>query len=198
MQSLSGGCRWRGLVRCHSPTRSILRATAQAHLLQSCLGFAPRSAQRSSANQLGAKSHNSRLIDFEHHHHVQWLRRLRVSVKPDGCGYLSARGSCRCLARRGLGPHLAGFHLPRKISNHLWRAQPSSPARPSSDLDDARPAYSKRTGVPETPGLASQDIDKNLAKRAVFRREFMLTGGTCKLKLDCSLWEWVRASSWWR
>jgi hypothetical protein len=100
MQSLSGGCRWRGLVRRHAPPRSILRAAAQAHLLQSRLGFAPRSAQRSSANQLGAKPHNSRLIDFEHHHHdgqlqAYWLRRLR-SVKPDGFAYLAV-SACRAI-----------------------------------------------------------------------------------------------------
>jgi hypothetical protein len=57
------------------------------------------------------------------------------------------------------------------------------------------------TGVSNTPvepTLASRGIDKNLAKRARLRREFMPTGGTCKLKLDCSFWELVRASSCWR
>jgi hypothetical protein len=63
------------------------------------------------------------------------------------------------------------------------------------------------TGVSQTPvpTLASQGIDKNLANRAMTSRRVDLPrirttpseAQTC-LKLDCSLWELVRASSWWR
>ena len=57
------------------------------------------------------------------------------------------------------------------------------------------------TGVSQTPipTLASQGIDKNLANCAMTskRVEMPTGGGTC-LKLDYSLWELVRPSSWWR
>jgi hypothetical protein len=52
---------------------------------------------------------------------------------------------------------------------------------------------------PVVPTLAQAGIDKNLANCAMTskRVEMPTGGGTC-LKLDYSLWELVRSSSWWR
>jgi hypothetical protein len=53
--------------------------------------------------------------------------------------------------------------------------------------------------TPQVPTLASMGIDKNLAKRAMTSKRVEADwGGTWKLKLDCSFWELVRASSCWR
>ena len=67
-------CRWPWLLvsRRFRPTRSILRATAQAHLLQSSLGYAPRPPRRTSANQHRVEQFNSRRLDFEQQRDAQY------------------------------------------------------------------------------------------------------------------------------